>query len=219
MGSPPSSSAPPRRPRAACTPATPITARARSGIAFRAVLALIPLAAMVALAGTVLGLFPGDTPDHFLGIARGAVERYSGSDAATYHMVVEGFALLLCAVVVRIGLSVIIGLLAPDGMGSLKGALGLVPRIAAAAVGFAAAYQLARDYGQTKLSAPATQWFYAIVFAYIAIAVAASLAYWRSAEAGDTSTASHRIGARWRGAADRVAALGAGWRRFSWCCR
>jgi hypothetical protein len=186
----------------------------RSSIVFRAVLALLPLAAIAALGGTVLGLFPGDTPDHFLGVAHGAVERYSGSDNATYHMIVEGFALFLCAVVVRAGLSVIIGLLSPNGVDSLQGALGYVPRVAAAAIGFAAAYELAHDYAGQTLSRPLTQWFYVIVFAYIAIAVTASLVFWPSAEHGDDSTASHRIGARWRMASDRVAALGIGWRRY-----
>lgn len=188
----------------------------RSGLIFRAVLALIPLAAIAALTGTVLGLFPGDTPDHFLGIAHGAVERYSAGDNALYHMTVEGLALFLCAVVMRIGLSIAIGLVAPRGMESLKGALGLVPRLAAASVGFAAAYELSRDYAQAQLSQAQTQWFYGIIVAYIAIAAIASLAYWPSVEIGDTSSAAHRIGGRWRAAADRFAALDPGWRLFFW---
>lgn len=186
----------------------------RSSIVFRAILSLVPLAAIVALGGTVLGLFPSDTPDHFLSIAHGAVERYSGADQSTYHMIVEGIALFLCAVVVRAGLSVIIVLLSPNGAASLEGWAGYIPRIAAAAVGFFAAYELTRNYAGHALTGPQTQWFYAIVFAYIAIAAIASLAAWPSAENGEGGTASLRLGGRWRTAADRVAALGLGWRRF-----
>src|SRR6185312_2255643 len=178
----------------------------RSSLLLRAVLALIPLIAIVALTGTVLGLFPGDTPDHFLGIAHGAVERYSTGDDAAYHMLVEGAALFLTAIVMRAGLAVLIGLLSPRGADDVaQGAMSFVPRVAAALVGFAAAYQLARDYAGQTLTPAQTQWFYGIAFGYIAIAALASFVVWPSSEHGDTSHASHRLSARWRRAADRIA--------------
>ena len=186
----------------------------RSGIVLRLCMALLPLAAIAALAGTVLGLFPGATPDRFLGIAQGAVERYSGGAAtsASYHMIVEAAALFLTALVMRTGLSVVFALLAPQGWsGGRFNLIDLVPRIAAGAIGFVAAAELTQAYAHQTLSRAGTGWFYAIVFAYIAIAVLASLLGWRAAH-GDADVPTP--GERWKIAADRIAALSAGWRRF-----
>ncbi|HEX4295542.1 MAG TPA: patatin-like phospholipase family protein [Rhizomicrobium sp.] len=186
----------------------------RAGIVLRLCLALLPLVAIAALVGTVLGLFPGATPDHFLGIAQGAVERYSGGadTSAGYHMIVEALSLFVTAVAVRTGLSIVFALLAPeDWSGGRFDLLDLIPRIAAAAVGFAAAAGLTQEYAHQTLSGAQTEWFYAIVFAYIAIAVLASLLGWRAAH-GDQTVPT--IGDRWNVAADRIAALAGGWRVF-----
>ncbi len=192
----------------------------RSSLFLRLALALIPLTAMVALTGTVLGLFPGDIPGHFLGIAPGAVERYSAGEDATYHMAVEGAALFLTAIVLRAGFAILFGLLSPRGADDVRtGLASLAPRVAAALVGFAAAYQLSRNYAGVTLTSAETQWFYGIASAYIAIAVLASLVVWPSSEHGDASHASHRLSARWRWAADRVAGRpGGGFGPLYWIC-
>jgi len=183
----------------------------QAGIVLRLGLALLPLAAIAALCGTILGLFAGDTPDHFLGIAHGAVERYSGA-GGTFYMIMEGLALFVTAAVVRAGLSIVIALFTPEGgtQGRLN-PLDLIPRVAAAAVGFWAAVELMQNYAHQTLSRPQTWWFYGIAFAYIGVAILASLMGWRAAHG---EGAAHTVGERWRIAADRIAALSGFWRLF-----
>jgi predicted acylesterase/phospholipase RssA len=178
-----------------------------SGLVLRLALSLVPLIAIAALLGTVLGLFPGATPDRYLGIAQGAVERYSGADSF-YHIAIEAGALFLTAVAVRTGISIVLDLLLPETFGHGRFELReLIPRVAAAAVGFAAAIQLNQNYANAKLTGAQSEWFYAIAFGYIAVAILASLIGWRRSDSAPS------IGERWRIAADRIEALPKGWCR------
>ncbi len=194
-------------------------ATGRSTLVLRALLSLIPLAAMVAIVGTALGFFHGAWQGQVTGFARGAVERYSAGtfSASAYQMLVEGFALFLCAVIARMGVAIVISLLLPGatGSGGTRGRIAAVlPRASAVLVGLIAALEVLRDYLGTGLSTTAKEWVFAIALYYAAIGLIASAVDWRSARENVSSTIFQRTGGRWLLAADRIATLGLGWRLY-----
>jgi predicted acylesterase/phospholipase RssA len=191
----------------------------RSSILLRATLALLPLAAIVALAGTLWGIFPGDEPSHYLGIPHGALARYLALD--TEHVVlqaaIEALAIFLTAIFARLALNVVIYLLAPNAMGS-RGIVGIIaawlPRIAAALIGFVLTVRVIGLYGVPSLSQTSGYWLLGIALGYSVMALLAALADGSFAVVTDSSTIFQRTGSRWLMGAERMAALDPSWRRF-----
>ncbi len=185
-------------------------------------LALLPLAAVIALAGTIWGIFPSDEPSHYLGIPRGALERYMGVDLAPALMqaAIEALAIFLTAIVARLAFNVIVFLAAPHAMGS-HGIAGVIaawiPRLAAVAVGFVLTIRVIGLYtapGAVPLSANAGYWLLGIALGYSVIALLAATIDGSFSVVTDSSTFFQRTGSRWLMGAERMAALDPSWRRF-----
>ena len=190
-----------------------------SSLLLRATLALLPLAAMIALAGTLWGIFPGDEPSHYLGIPHGALDRYLTLDArhVVIQAAIEALAIFLTALVARLAVNVIIYLLAPNAMGS-QGVVGAIaawlPRLAAAAVGFVLTVRVITLYGTPSLSEESGYWLLGIALGYTLVALLAALVDGSFAVVTDASTIFQRTGSRWLMGAERMAALDPSWRRF-----
>ena len=196
----------------------PITSR--SSVLLRAMLAILPFAAFVGLAGTLWGLFSdGDHPARYLGIPHGALDRYLALD--TGHILlqagIEALAIFFTAIVARLAVNVIIYLIAPGAMGSggVLGALAAwLPRIAAAAVGLVLTIRVIALYGSPNLSEASGYWLLAIALGYSLVALVAALIDGSLAVVTDASTIFQRTGSRWLQGAERMAALDPSWRRF-----
>ncbi|MBI1211821.1 MAG: hypothetical protein GC190_10195 [Alphaproteobacteria bacterium] len=191
----------------------------RSSFLLRATLALLPLAAVIALAGTLWGLFPGDEPSRYLGIPHGALDRYLALD--TEHVfiqaAIEALAIFLTAIVTRLAFNVIIYLIAPTAMSSpgLIGAVAAwIPRLAAAAIGFVLTVRVIALYGAPSLSETSGYWLLAIALGYSIVGLIAALIDGSFGVVTDSSTIFQRTGSRWLMGAERMAALDPSWRRF-----
>ncbi len=187
-------------------------------------LVLLPLAAVVALAGTIWGIFSSEDPSHYLGIPHGALERYLGGDIAggLTHAAIDALAIFLTAIVARLAFNVIVYLVAPNAMGSsgIAGAIAAwIPRLAATAVGFVLTVRLIALYthiapGKPALSDHESRWLLGIALAYSLIALLAALIDGSLSLVTDSSTIFQRTGSRWLMGAERMAALDGSWRRF-----
>jgi hypothetical protein len=182
----------------------------RSTLVLRALLALVPIAALAAIVGTALGFFDGAWPGQVTGFAQGAVARYTAGtlSANVYQILLEGLALFLCAVAVRMGTAIVISLLIPGATGAsgTRGRIAaLVPRTSAALVGLVAAGQIL--HFSTAQTATEKGWVFGIAFYYAALGLLASIVDWRAPGGQVSSTIFQRTGGRWLLAADRVATL------------
>lgn len=203
---------PHRRGRAALT--------SRSSILLRVMLALLPLAVMVAFVGTLWGLFSdGDHPARYLGIPHGALARYVGADLGDVFLQagIEALAIFFTAIVARLAFNVIIYLVAPGAMGA-PGIVGNIaawlPRVAAAAVGLFLTIRIISLYGTPNIGEADGYWLLGIALGYSIVALAAALIDGSFAVVTDSSTIFQRTGSRWLMGAERMAALDPNWRRF-----